>query len=60
MLGSSSVYWNCVRLTRSSTVRSCTGCMNSVMPATFASSGCRRRITSLALILRSSSGFRLI
>ena len=34
--------------------------MNSVMPATLASSGCKRRITSLALILRSSSGFRLI
>ena len=34
--------------------------MNRVMPATSASCGCRRRITSLALILRSSSGLRLI
>ena len=59
-LGSSSVYWYCVRLTRSSTVRSCTGCMNNVMPATLLNCGCRRRITSEALILRSSSGLRLI
>ena len=49
--GSSRLYWYCVRLTRSSTVRSWTGCMNSVMPSTFASSGCRRRMISLALAL---------
>ena len=49
-----------MRLTRSSTVISCTGCMNRVIPGTRASSGCKRRMTSLALILRSSSGFRLI
>ena len=59
--GSSRLYWYCVRLTRSSTVRSCTGCMKSVMPSTLVDSvGCSRRITSLALILRSSSGLRLI
>ena len=34
--------------------------MKSVMPGTLASSGCRRRITSLALILRPASGFRLM
>ena len=34
--------------------------MKSVMPSTSPASGCRRRITSLAVILRSSSGFRLI
>ena len=60
VLGSSSVYWNWVRLTRSSTVKSCTGCMNRVMPETLANAGCRRRITSLALIFRSSSGLRLM
>ena len=32
--GSSRVNWYCVRLTRSSIVRSCTGCMYSVMPGT--------------------------
>ena len=58
--GSSSVYWNCVRLTRSSTVMSCTGCMNRVMPGTSASSGCKRRMTSLALDPVRSSGFRLM
>ncbi len=31
--------------------------MKSVMPSTFASSGCRRRITSLAEIPRLASGF---
>ncbi len=31
---SSIVYWYCVRLTRSSTLRSCTGCMYSVIPST--------------------------
>ena len=34
--------------------------MNSVMPGTFASSGCRRRMTSLALIFRVAIGFKLI
>jgi len=57
---SSRVYWNWVRLTRSSTERSCTGCMKSWMPETRASSGWSRRMTSLALSLRSSMGFRLI
>ena len=58
--GDSMLYWNCVRLTRSSTVRSCTGCMNSVIPSTFASLAWSRRITSPASILRCSIGTRLI
>ena len=56
----SRVYWYCVRLIRSSMVRSCTGCIYRVMPGTFASSGCRRRMMSEAWILRTESGFRLI
>src|SRR5580700_7490779 len=34
--------------------------MNNVMPDIWASLGCRRVITAVALILRVSSGFRLI
>ena len=34
--------------------------MYKVMPEIWASLGCRRVITSVALILRTSSGFRLI
>ena len=33
---SSSTNWYCVRLTDASMVRSCTGCMNSEMPGTWA------------------------
>jgi len=33
--------------------------MKSVMPSTFSSCGCKRRITSLALILRCASGFQI-
>ena len=54
--GPSSVYWYCVRLTRSSTVRSWIGCMYSVMPSTFASSGSQAvhhvRGADLALVER--------
>ena len=44
---SSRLYWNCVRLTRSSTVRSCTGCMIELdavapSPARAAGGGSRR------------------
>ena len=58
--GSSRLYWYCVRLTRSSTVRSCTGCRNSVMPSTLAISGCSRRLTALAPAPRWASGLRLM
>jgi hypothetical protein len=59
-LGSSSVYWNCVRLTRSSTVRSCTGCMNSVMPATFSPVRLQAADHVAGADLALASGFRLI
>jgi len=58
--GSSRLYWYCVRLTRSSTVRSCTGCMKSWMPSTPARVGWSRRMTSVALTPRWASGFRLM
>ncbi len=58
--GSSSVYWYCVRLTRSSTVMFCTGCMNSWMPRTSLSFVCKRRMTSEAFRFRFSSGFKLM
>src|SRR5439155_1108063 len=57
---SSTVNWYWVRLTRSSIVRSCTGCMYSVMPSTSASERCSLRMTSTALASRFPSGFRLI
>ena len=38
----------------------CTGCMNSLIPCTFCSFPCNRRITSEALRSRWFSGFRLI
>ena len=47
--GSSSVNWNCVRLTRSSMVRSCTGCMYSVMPGTGRTRSCSAAMISVAL-----------
>ena len=57
---SSRLNWYWVRLTRSSIVKSCTGCMNSSMPSTRASSGCIRRMISVACSPRSFSGLRLI
>ena len=56
----SRLYWNWVRLTRSSTVRSWTGCMNRVMPSIGARRGWSLRMTSLALTFLSSRGRRLI
>ena len=54
------MYWYWVRLTRSSTVMFCTGCMNNLMPFTWARLEFRRRITSEALRSRWFSGFKLI
>ncbi len=51
--------WYCARLTVESIVRSCTGCIDSVMPGT--RRVCRRRsITCDALSPRSPMGLRLI
>ncbi len=54
--GSSSVNWNCVRLTRSSIVRSCTGCMYSVMPGTPATRSRSAAMISVADRSRSPCG----
>jgi hypothetical protein len=56
----SSVNWYCVRLTVLSRVKSCTGCMYSVIPLTSAVSTRRRRITSATVEERSPRGFKLI
>ena len=56
---SSNEIWYCVGLTLSSMVKSCTDCMNNLMPCTSATAVCKRAITSSARS-RSANGFKLI
>ena len=52
--------WYWVLETRSSMVRSCTGCMYAVMPGTWAVDSASRRITSEAEASRCANGFSVI
>ncbi|MNN15867.1 hypothetical protein D3C81_1289870 [compost metagenome] len=58
--GDDRLNWYWVRLTRSSILRSWTGCMNRRMPTSLSSCGCRRLMTSPAVTSRSPCGLRLI
>ncbi|MNF75346.1 hypothetical protein D3C84_574100 [compost metagenome] len=58
--GDDMLNWYWVRLTRSSMVRSCTGCMNRRTPTSLSTSGCNRAMTCAAVISRSAWGLRLI
>ena len=57
---SSSVNWYCVRLTRSSTVKSCNGCKKHWIPFTCATCGCNRCMMARASSVRWSRSFKLI
>ncbi|MNC37400.1 hypothetical protein D3C75_859610 [compost metagenome] len=58
--GDDRLNWYWVRLTRSSMLRSCTGCMNSRIPTSLSTCGCSRAITWAAVRSRSPWGLRLI
>jgi len=58
-VAASTVNWYCVRLTRSSMVRSCTGLHVEREPSTFFSRSAGAGSTSTAAGVGASSGFRL-